>query len=232
MTAPHLVLGSLPGAPSVHPLEESDREASLAPGESGGASRLLLSLLILLFLAIPATSVAYQQRLILAVEAGKCELRLEADDEARSLRLRVHPESSGCRVSREDVQRLLQEAFSKTDPPKLEGTYSSLFIGRLVDFPWLASYLASAAAEDSRWDKRRGKPVSMGLNAYVAMLLSSREVTTPLEAPIQGSGYRITSAIVEKVLVSEPRDAGPRDGGKSPGRVPFDAMVWFRLEKS
>ena len=229
MTAPHLVLGPLPGTFAACHRERRDPEASLASWRSGRRSGLLLSLL---FLAIPATAVAYQQRLILAVEAGKCALRLEADDEARSLRLRVHPESSGCSASREDVQRVLQEAFSRTEPPKLEGTYSSLFIGRLVDFPWLASYLASAAAEDGRWDRRRGKPVSMGINAYVAMLLSSREVTTQLEAPIQGSGYRVTSAIVEKVLVGDMRDVGPREGRASSGKVPFDAMVWFRLEKS
>jgi hypothetical protein len=56
-------------------------------------------------------------------------------------------------------------------------------------------------------------------------------VTTQLESAIRGSGYRVPSATVEKVLVGGFSDVPQHEGQTSPGKVPFDAMVWFRLEK-
>lgn len=192
------------------------------------AVRLAASVLLL---ALPAAAGAYQERLILAVEAEGCTLRLEADDGARSLRLRVVRDHPGCHVSREAVRSFLSAAFAKAEPPRLEGTYASLYIGRLIDFPWLASHLASTAYEDRRWDRRRGRPIDVGINEYVATLLSSAEVTSPLEAAMEGAGYRIRSATVEKVLVGGLRDVPGYEGPPSAGKVPFDAQVWFRLEK-
>lgn len=195
-----------------------------------GASGLLLVPLLAL-LVVPGAAVAYRSRLVHAVEAGGCTLRLEADDDSRTLRVRVSPEGSSCAVSREAVQRLLKEAFSRTEPPRLEGAYTSLYLGRLIDYPWLAAHLAAAAAGDARWDARKGRPVAMDVNAYVAMLLSREEVTGQLEAPIRESGYGIASASVEKVLVGAFPDDGRPAGKRPPGKVPFDAMVWFRLVK-
>jgi hypothetical protein len=203
----------------------------MAAVRSRGALRRRLGWTAVLLVALPAAAAAFQQRVILVVEAGTCTLRLEADDDSRTLRLRAAPESASCRVSREAAQQLLKDAFSRTEPPKLEGTYSSLYIGRLIGFPWLASYVASAAADDVRWDRRRGKPVAGGINAYVGALLSRREVTGPIESAIQGSGYRIGRATVEKVLVGGFRDVPGYEGPPSPGKVPFDAQVWFTLEK-
>jgi len=194
------------------------------------ARRLALGLL--LCLAPPPSALAYQERLVLSVQSGTCTLRLEADDEARVLRLRVLPEDASCRVSREAVQAFLEQAFSRTDPPRLEGTYSSLYVGRLVDYPWLSLLLASAAAQDGRWDPKKGKPVGMGINAYVASLLSRREVMAQLESAIQEAGYRIRSVSVEKVLVGDLRRVGPPEARTRAGRVPYDAMVWFRLERT
>lgn len=198
---------------------------------SAACARRVLLACAVLPLALPVTAEAYRERLILAREARSCTLRLEADDEARSLRLRVLPEDSTCHVSKEEVQAFLREAFTKSEPPKLEGTWSSLALGRLVHYPWLASYVASAAYEDRGWDTRRGKPVRMDINAYVAALLSRREVTAQLGSAIQGSGHDVASAVVEKVLVGGFRDVPRYEGRISPGKVPFDAQVWFKLEK-
>jgi hypothetical protein len=197
----------------------------------GKANRVFLRFPILFLLSLPSIAVAYQERLILAVQEGQCTLRIEADDEARSVRLRILPEASDCYFSKETMQSLLKKAFLKTDPPKLEGTYSSLFIGRLIDYPWLSADLACTAHEDRRWDKKTGKPVSMDINKYVATLLSKIELTARIEEPIQDCGYRIVSVNVEKVLVGGFRDVPQYKGKVAPGKVPFDAMVWFRLEK-
>jgi hypothetical protein len=195
------------------------------------AAGRLLNLLVLIFLCSFPTAIAYEERLILAMPAGDCTLRVEAEEESRSIRLRILPEGSNCYFTKEAMQSLLKRAFSKSDSPKLEGTYSSLFLGRLIDYPWLSAYVASAAYEDSRWNKRRGMPVSMGINKYVATLLLGKEVTVQVEEPIMDTGYRITSASVEKVLVGGLRDIPQYKGKLKPGKVPFDALVWFHLEK-
>jgi hypothetical protein len=179
----------------------------------------------------PSSLALHQERIIAALERGKCTFRVEADDEAMSLRLRTSPENPGCGYSPETARSLLRKAFETTDPPRPEGTYSSLYIGRLIDFPWLCEYLASAAYADKGWDRVKGIPVSMGVNKYVAALLFRQEATAEVRKAIEGSGYRITSVTVEKVLVGSFRDVPQYKGRILPGKVPFDAMVWYRLEK-
>jgi hypothetical protein len=186
---------------------------------------------VVLVLALSAGSDAYQERLILSVPVGQCTLRVEADDEARTLRLRVHPEPPDCRGTREAMRSTLAAAFAKSDPPKLEGTYSSLYIGRLIDFPWLSKYLAQTAYGDKGWNRKRGKPVSMDINRYVAAVLARREVTGQIEETFGDSGYRIIGVSVEKVLVGGFRDVPSYEGEMLPGKVPYDALVWFRLER-
>lgn len=186
---------------------------------------------IILVLALPAVVAPHQERVILSMEAGTCLLRVEADDESHTLRLRVQPEYPACHVSKDAMQSVLRGAFSRTDPPRLEGTYSSLYIGRLIDFPWLSQYLAAEAYKDEGWNRERGKPVSMDINKYVGALLSRKEVAAKLEETFGNSGYSILSAIVEKVLVGGFRDVPLYQGEMATGRVPYDAQVWFMLEK-
>jgi hypothetical protein len=126
---------------------------------------------------------------------------------------------------------VLGTAFSKSDPPKLEGAYSSLYIGRLIDYPWLSHYLAGTAHKDRRWDAAKGRPVGVDINKYVAGILSSTEVTAKIESALGGSGYRVVSASVEKVLVGGFRFVPLYKGELPPGKVPYDAQVWFRLEQ-
>jgi hypothetical protein len=187
--------------------------------------------LIVLLLPFCSLTAANQERVILAVESGKCTLRVEADDEFRSMRLRILPEDSGCYCSKEEMKSILQSAFAKDASRNLNGLYKSLFIGRLIDYPWLCEYLASAAYRDRMWDTKKGKPLSMGINRYIGALLSKKEILAPLEEAVAGHGYRIVSASVEKVLVGGFRDIPQYKGPKAAGKVPFDAMVWFSLER-
>lgn len=187
---------------------------------------------LILLLALPAVCTAYQERLILSVEEGKCSLRVEVDDEARVLRLRVHPSYPECYATKESMQKVLKTVFLKTDPPKLEGIYDSLFLGRLIDYPWLCEYLAVSAYKDPRWVKNKGRPVSMDLYKYVSTILSRREVISQFEDIFGTSGYRIKAVILEKVLIGSFRDVPLYRGKMSRGKVPFDAQVWLRLEKS
>ena len=176
-----------------------------------------------------AAAQAYQERLILSLTEGECTLRVEADDQSRTLRLRILPATPECRFSKPAMQTILKAAFSVADPQQPGGTYTSLFLGRLVDYPWLSEDLAFAASKDSRWDRRKGRPVTMALNTYVRDMLSRPEVTSQFEEALGASGYRVTAVTVEKVLVGRRSDVPLHFGTSFSGKAPFDAMVWLIL---
>lgn len=176
-----------------------------------------------------AAAQAYQERPILSLTEGECMLRVETDDQSRTLRLRILPATLECRFSKTAMQTILKAAFSIAGPPKPGGTYTSLFLGRLVDYPWLSEQLALSASKDSRWDRRKGRPVTMALNTYVRDMLSRPEVTGQFEEALGESGYRVTAVTVEKVLVGRRSDVPLHSGTTFSGKAPFDAMVWLIL---
>ncbi|MBV5318623.1 MAG: hypothetical protein JZU50_12545 [Desulfobulbaceae bacterium] len=188
-------------------------------------------IIVMIILGFPAIAPAYQERLILAMTEGTCVLRVEADDQSHTLRLRLLPEGSACQITKTSMQTILKAAFSKTDPPKLEGPYTSLFLGRLVEYPWLSAYLAMSAYHDVLWNRKKGKPVAMDLYQYVRTILSKKEITLQFEETFGDSGYRIAAVTVEKVGVSHISAIPFYTGTLLPGKVPFDAMVWLILEK-
>jgi hypothetical protein len=62
-------------------------------------------------------------------------------------------------------------------------------------------------------------------------ILSGKKVTTEIEKALEASGYRVLAVTVEKVLVGSFREVLLYQGKMAPGKVPYDAMVWFRLTK-
>jgi hypothetical protein len=190
----------------------------------------LFGLVLVFFLIAPVE--AYRAQVIFSMEAGKCSLTVESDNQSHTLRLRVHPEYNDCHISKDTMLSVLKAAFSKTEPPKPEGNYSSLYIGRLIDYPWLSQYLATAAYRDTRWNKKRGRPEALDINKYVANILSRKEITAQIEEAFTASGYRVISTTVEKVLIGNFRSVPLYQGEMPPGKVPYDAQVWFRLEKN
>lgn len=190
----------------------------------------LFGLVLVFFLIAPVEP--YQAQVIFSMEAGKCSLTVESDNQSHTLRLRVHPEYNDCHISKDAMLSALKTAFSKTAPPKPEGSYSSLYIGRLIDYPWLSQYLATAAYRDTRWNKKRGRPIALDINKYVANILSRKEITAQIEEALAASGYRVISTTVEKVLTGDFRSVPLYQGEMPPGKVPYDAQVWFRLEKN
>jgi len=189
----------------------------------------LLGLAMVILIVAPVAS--YRERCIVSMEAGKCSLTVEADDESGTVRLRVRPEGGDCHIDKASMLGALRAAFSKTDSPKLDGTYSSLFIGRLIDYPWLSQYLANSASKDPAWDKKKGEPVNLDINRYVKNILSRKEITAEIEKAFATSGHRVISTTVEKVLVGGFGDVPLWQGKMAPGKMPYDAMVWFRLER-
>jgi hypothetical protein len=186
----------------------------------------------LLVFSLGSTIAASQDRVIVSTNVGACVLSVEANDRWQSLRLRAHhPRGRDCHIDKDSVVSILGAAFAKTDAPKLEGSYSSLSFGRLIDFPWLSQYLAKAASQDKAWDAKRGKPIAMDINRYVAQVLSRRELLTQIEPACARGGYRIVRVSVEKVLVGGLREVPQYQGAMAPGLFPYDAIVWYRLER-
>jgi hypothetical protein len=189
---------------------------------------------LVLGLSLSAGVAPCQDDVIVSLDVGECRLTVEANDQWHTLRLRAHhPQYRPCHIDRESMLAALGAAFLKTERPKLEGSYSSLFIGRLIDYPWLSQHLAFAALNDKKgWDSRRGKPVTTGINAYVAKVVSAKPLLAQIEPVFIKNGYRVVGVEVEKVLVGGFAEVPFYPGELPPGRVPYDAMVWFRLEKN
>lgn len=167
-----------------------------------------------------------------SVQAGECSLSVEANDKWHTFRLRAHhPRYRGCRITREQMVSSLAAAFLKTGTPPLKGDYSSLSIGRLIDYPWLSQYLAETAYRDAGWNSGTGKPVKPGVNHYVSHVLFNRKLLEPLQAVLAKAGYRIVGVSVEKVLVGHFDDVPSYLGEPAQGLIPFDAQAWFRLQK-
>jgi hypothetical protein len=197
------------------------------------AGRTFLYSIGLVLALLACCGAAWSQGLVIvSMAAGECELRVESSEEWKSLRLRAHhPNYKGCQITKDEMVSALDQAFGKEDPPRLEGVYSSLSIGRLIDFPWLSQYLATTAHGDPQWDSKKGRPVGMDINKYVSQRLSDKALLTEIEGPFAKGGYRVGSVTVEKVLVGSFRDVPLYQGAMHSGKVPYDAQVWFRLKK-
>jgi len=188
--------------------------------------------LILVF-SLSGTIASSQELVIVSSKVGECDLTVESNEKWHTLRLRAHhPKYKGCHIDKNSMLSVLTAAFFKNDPPKLEGSYSSLFIGRLIDFPWLSQYLATTAYRDQGWDSKKGKPVAMDINKYVSQLLFRKELMAQIETVFEKGGYRVVGVTVEKVLVGGFSEMPFYQGKMPPGRVPYDAQVWFRLERN
>jgi len=206
------------------------KEKSFKVRKGGSWKHLLAFVLVFSLFGTIASS---EDLVIVSSRAGECSLTVESNEKWHTLRLRAHhPKYTGCHIDQDSMLSVLSLAFSKTEPPKLEGSYLSLSIGRLIDYPWLCQYLATTAHRDRGWDSKKGKPVAMDINKYASQLLLRKELMTPIETVLGKSGYRVVGVTVEKVLVGGFREVPFYPGEMHPGRVPYDAQVWFRLEKN
>ena len=66
----------------------------------------------------------------------------------------------------------------------------------------------------------------------IASIALKKELLAEMETPFAKGGYRVVGVTVEKVLVGGFREVPLYQGEMAPGRVPYDAQVWFRLEKN
>lgn len=193
-------------------------------------ARILLAGLLVAAWVVPA--LAYKERVLVSATEGSCTLRVEMDEQSRTLRLRVLPGAPACAFTAATVHSVLGTALTQAAQEQSAEVFPSLFLGRLVDYPWISLALATFASTDSRWDARKGRPVSGHVNGYVREALARLGMLAPIDQVLAANGYRVRAVEVEKVLVARCRELrSPERELHCLGRVPFDAMVWLVLAK-
>lgn len=184
-------------------------------------------------LAFAGSAALAGDRVVAETEAGECRLLVEAATNWPALRLRaIHPRSAPCGLESAAAIEVLRVAFAGLAQAEPGRTFTSLALGRLIDYPWMARFLAESAAKDPRWDAAAGKPKGVHENRYVADMLARPEIVGPIEAVTRPHGYRVAGVSVEKVLIGGFENVPGSEGPRRRGKVPFDAQTWFRLERT
>lgn len=119
-----------------------------------------------------------------------------------------------CKMTKEAsataLEGALQHYKSRTDLSEI----TSVFLGRLVPYKWLNTYLVEASKTSKQWDINKGRPVQGTSNQYVNTLLYKGKVLESFSRVLAKYNYKITGVSCEKVLIN-------RD------KLPFDAMCWL-----
>ncbi|HEX5842438.1 MAG TPA: hypothetical protein VFY62_08160, partial [Pseudomonas sp.] len=107
--------------------------------------------------------------------------------------------------------------------------YSSIFLGRLLHYPWLVDALLQAAAASPQWDATAGAAKDGQDNRTVALLLSHSDALQGVRASLRRAGYDLRGVSVEKVLVGGQADFPPHLAPEIQGKLPFDAQLWLLI---
>ena len=159
----------------------------------------------------------------------KCRAIVEINAQWQTIRIRSHENAFlNCTVSQNKFNELVNTAL--TDPEISKTDFKSLFIGRLIEYPWLSRYLAIRSLQDVDWDSEKGQYKGTNINAFVAGILSAPELLNQIQVPFAGTGYTVSGATVEKVLIGKANEIKWL-GINSAVLVPYDVMVHFTLEK-
>lgn len=193
-------------------------------------SPLLAKAALLLLLCAPLVA---RTETAFRVETRDGPIALEGSDDGATWRLRLS-RPVDLEVSTRALDELLTQAFPQHALPSER---ISIDVGRIIEHPWLSRRLAEAALHSPRWDPARGKPRGGNDNSAVALLIDDGKLVAAWAAVFARHGATVRSASVEKVLIGRvgetadlaPLAADPAAAGK---RLPFDAILWLRLERT
>ena len=159
----------------------------------------------------------------------ECAPLYEINPPWQTIRLRSHENAFlNCTVTQEKFNELIAAAF--TDPEIDKTEFKSLFIGRLVEYPWLSQYLAKHVLQHPDWDPEQGTYTGDNINAFVAGILSESALLKQIQQPLDGTGYIVTGASVEKVLIGRANEIEWLDINATV-LVPYDVMLHFIMEQ-
>ena len=148
---------------------------------------------------------------------GQCPLQLESHNDTLSIRVQ-----SRCVLSRTDFTAFLRVALAALPSDQL---YTSLFLGRVVEYPWVSEQVVQAAQREVIVPHMK----AAALHSFVQSVLMQPAVSELFSVPLARQGYRVKAASVEKVLVALP-GARPVPPWVSPdSRLPFDALWHYTL---
>jgi hypothetical protein len=184
--------------------------------------------LLLLHVLVAAVSLAAA-----ATARAECKPTHEIREGGAELRLRA----DGCALSLAEtgaaLDALFDEAFAGGRMPMNRAT---LMLGRIVDYPWLSKALADAATKSPVWDGKKGRGRRGSNESAVKVIVDTRRLLQPLGPVFARHGAKARASSVEKVLVGKVGDTeelAPLAGQKlaEGKKLPFDAVLWLRLEK-
>lgn len=182
-------------------------------------------LLGLLFISA-CTTAAAQSLELSAVKTPACTATFEANPDWSSLSVRL---PVGCKLSQGELGTLLTAGM--TAARNQDGvSYTSVFLGRLVDYPWMVKKLVAIAADSAEWDAKRGRAVMGHENPLIGRMLYRQGVLAREITILEKAGYTVTGVSVEKVLVGTAKNAPDYTSAAQHGKLPFDAQVWLVIK--
>lgn len=152
--------------------------------------------------------------------APECAVAFERREETRPI-LRLRP---ACPIGRESTQGAVRAILAHAGGlPEV-----SLALGRIERYPWLSELLARQASSSRRWNLASGRPYEGSDNAYVAAALRGMPEFTALF-----ERWQILGVSVEKVLLKPAAELPLAAGAPVPpaAKLPYDAIVWVRLQR-
>ncbi len=159
-------------------------------------------------------------------------LTLETEQKWKNLRIRVLHNSGGRRtVSEDKFYTFLDSAFVSLAEKADTVEYGSLFLGRVLEYPWISRFLADTSLRDPGWQNDKGKPVKGHANTFVRKVLSNAPVFSSITTRLTIIGYRMSGVSVEKVLISQEKPEHLPSWIDPANKVPYDAMIWLTLVK-
>ena len=147
--------------------------------------QLFLLFLLWFFTAVSLSNEIYQASI------DSCICTLESEERWKTLTIRIfHPKAKTCLISKEDLIDFLDQAFTKLAGMEMEIEYNSIFIGRIIEYPWMSQFLADSAVMNPVWLKQKGK-YNITTHRLVESILNCNYITAPFNKPLHIIGYKI-----------------------------------------
>ena len=183
--------------------------------------RMFLTMILLLF---ADTSIPAQQEV-----HSECKPFVEVNKKWQTLRIRPHENAFlHCTITQKQYNELVRNALEQPDSDQVN--FKSLFMGRLIEYPWISKYLATQALASDDWNSETGQPKGGDFNSFVRDILISPDMLGQIQEPFADTGYTVTGASVEKVLITKANEIPWLELSESV-LVPYDAMVHYILQK-
>ena len=121
--------------------------------------------------------------------------------------------------------------------PDAERMPSFSFCIRLVMYPEMSYRVALHAVASKQWDAAHGRGKGGFTNGLVIKVAKDNDTYPELRALFASRGYRIELVSLEKVLTGRVRELPYRDeltgrGVAPQSLVPYDAILWFKTQRS